>query len=396
MERSLKRIGLMMVIFLMAPIFCAAAENQPDSSVSDQLVRTQLEQLDTEPLESFWRDLKQEYGRYMPGGEKGNLFDAVLSPEGGFSLEGTLTALARYFFHEILYSGKLLGTVIVLTVLSMILQLLSTAFQHNQVSRVAFAVVFMVIIILAVDSFSVAVESAKTAIERMIHFMLALIPLVLTLLASMGNFGSVAMFHPLIVFMIHIVGTLIYTVIFPLLFFSAVLGIVSCLSEKYKLNQLADLFRRVSVALLGGLLTIFLGIISIQGATAAVTDGVTIRTAKYLTGNFVPVVGRMFSDAADTVVGASLLVKNAVGMAGVLILLFISAFPALKIISLAIIYNFSAAVMQPLGSGPIIDCLNIIGKTLMYIFGALATVGLMFFLAVTIIVAAGNISVMIR
>jgi len=230
----------------------------------------------------------------------------------------------------------------------------------------------------------------------MIHFMLALIPLVLTLLASMGNFGSVAMFHPLIVFMIHTVGTLIYTVIFPLLFFSAVLGIVSCLSEKYKLNQLADLFRRVSVGLLGGLLTIFLGIISIQGATAAVTDGVTIRTAKYLTGNFVPVVGRMFSDAADTVVGASLLVKNAVGMAGVLILLFISAFPALKIISLAIIYNFSAAVMQPLGSGPIIECLNIIGKTLLYIFGALATVGLMFFLAVTIIVAAGNISVMIR
>src|SRR5690606_9541046 len=201
-------------------------------SVSEQLVRTQLDQLDTEPLESFWRDLKQEYGRYLPGGEKGDLFDAVLSPEGGFSLKEAMTALARYFFHEILYNGRLLGTVVVLTVLSMILQLLSTAFQHNQVSRVAFAVVFMVIIILAVDSFSVAVDSAKTAIERMIHFMMALVPLVLTLLASMGNFGSVAMFHPLIVFMIHVVGTVIYTVIFPLLFFSAVLSIVSCLSEK--------------------------------------------------------------------------------------------------------------------------------------------------------------------
>ncbi|MGI6127203.1 MAG: stage III sporulation protein AE [Planifilum sp.] len=396
MDRALKRIGLLTLIFFISPLAWAAGEDQPESSVSEQLVRTQLDQLDTEPLESFWRDLKQEYGRYLPGGEKGDLFDAVLSPEGGFSLKEAMTALARYFFHEILYNGRLLGTVVVLTVLSMILQLLSTAFQHNQVSRVAFAVVFMVIIILAVDSFSVAVDSAKTAIERMIHFMMALVPLVLTLLASMGNFGSVAMFHPLIVFMIHVVGTVIYTVIFPLLFFSAVLSIVSCLSEKYKLNQLADLFRRVSLGLMGGLLTIFLGIISIQGATAAVTDGVTIRTAKYLTGNFVPVVGRMFSDAADTVVGASLLVKNAVGMAGVLVLLFISVFPALKIISLAIIYNFSAAVMQPFGGGPIIDCLNIIGKTLLYIFGALATVGLMFFLAVTIIVTAGNISVMIR
>jgi stage III sporulation protein AE len=219
---------------------------------------------------------------------------------------------------------------------------------------------------------------------------------VLTLLASMGNIGSVAMFHPLIVFMIHAIGTLIYTVVFPLLFFSAVLGIVSCLSEKYKVNQLANLLRRISVGLLGSLLTIFLAVISVQGATAAVADGVTIRTAKYVAGNFVPVVGRMFSDAADTVIGASLLVKNAVGMAGVLILLLISAFPAVKILSLAFIYNFSAAVMQPLGNSPIIQCLNIIGKTLIYVFASLATVGLMFFLAVTIIVAAGNISVMMR
>ncbi len=87
------------------------------------------------------------------------------------------------------------------------------------------------------------------------------------------------------------IGTLIHAVVFPLLFFSAILGIVSCLSDKYKVNQLAGLLRKVSVGILGSLLTVFLGIISVQGATAAVADGVTVRTAKYVTGNFVPVVG---------------------------------------------------------------------------------------------------------
>src|SRR5699024_7891479 len=108
---------------------------------------------------------------------------------------------------------------------------------------------------------------------------------------SMGNLGSVGMFHPMIVLMIHVIGTMIHTVVFPLLFFSAILGIVSCLSDKYKVNRLAGLLQKISVGMLGTLLTIFLGIISVQGATAAVTDGVTIRTAKYVTGNFVPVVG---------------------------------------------------------------------------------------------------------
>jgi stage III sporulation protein AE len=104
----------------------------------------------------------------------------------------------------------------------------------------------------------------------------------------------------------------------------------------------------------------------------------------------------MFSDAADTVLSASLLVKNAVGLAGVLILIILCSFPALKILVLALIYNLSSAVLQPLGNSPIISALGTIGKSLLFVFAALATVGLMFFLAITIIIAAGNISMMVR
>jgi stage III sporulation protein AE len=147
---------------------------------------------------------------------------------------------------------------------------------------------------------------------------------------------------------------------------------------------------------MGVFLTIFLGVISVQGATGAVADGVTLRTAKYVTGNFVPIVGRVFSDAADTVIGASLLVKNGIGLAGVIILIFLCAFPALKILTLALIYNLSAAIMQPLGDSPIITCLQTIGKSMIYVFAALAAVGLMFFLAITIILTAGNVTVMMR
>jgi stage III sporulation protein AE len=110
----------------------------------------------------------------------------------------------------------------------------------------------------------------------------------------------------------------------------------------------------------------------------------------------VPVVGHMISDAADTVLSASLLVKNAVGLVGVIILLFLCAFPALKVLTLALIYNVSGAALQPLGDSPIVKCLQTIGKTLIYVFAALAAVGMMFFLAVTIILTAGNAALMIR
>lgn len=74
----------------------------------------------------------------------------------------------------------------------------------------------------------------------------------------------------------------------------------------------------------------------------------------------------------------------------------ICVFPLLKVLSLGIIFNLSAAILQPLGGGPIIECLSIIGKAVMYVFAALALVSLMFFLAVTLMVAASNLSFMMR
>ncbi|WP_419873826.1 stage III sporulation protein AE [Candidatus Pristimantibacillus sp. PTI5] len=373
------------------------AGNQADADkLTQDLANEQLGGLDTEAVESYWNKLSSEYGGYFPDQRVPSFMEMILPGGDGLKLTDMLQGIVKYFWHEVLYNGKLLVTIVMLTVFSMVLETLQNAFERNAVSKVAYSITYMVLIIIAVNSFHVAMGYAKGAIESMIQFMLSMVPLLLTLLASMGNVVTVSVLHPLIIFMIHAVGTLIYTLVFPLLFFSAVLHITSALSEKFKVTQLANLLRNISVGIMGVLLTVFLGVISVQGVTGAVTDGVTLRTAKFVTGNFVPVVGRMFSDAADTVISASMLAKNAIGLAGVIILLFISAFPAIKILTLALIYNIAAAVMQPLGDSPIVTCLQTIGKTMIYVFAALAAVSLMFFLAVTIILTAGNASLMVR
>lgn len=364
--------------------------------VSEELVRSQLEGLQTDSVETYWNKLIREYGGYFPDSNVPSFAEMMTSGGDGLKLADMLRGLAKYLFHEVLYNGKLLVTIVMLTVFTMVLETLQNAFERNAVSKAAYSIAYMVLIIIAINSFNVAIGYAREAIESMISFMLAMVPLLLTLLASTGSVVTVSVLHPLIIFMINLVGTLIYTVVFPLLFFSAVLHIVSSLTEKFKTTQLANLLRSIGVGVLGVLLTVFLGVISVQGATGAVTDGVTLRTAKFVTGNFVPVVGKMFSDAADTVISASMLAKNAIGLAGVIILLFLCAFPAVKILTLALIYNVSAAVMQPLGDSPIVTCLHTIGKTMIYVFAALAAVSLMFFLAVTIILTAGNAALMVR
>ncbi|MDT3427467.1 stage III sporulation protein AE [Paenibacillus forsythiae] len=377
------------------PVQGGGAADQTGTPI-DQWVKSQVDELPKDEVERYWDQLMKDYGGFFPDGATPSLMDMLLPGGKGLSLHNVLSGLLSYMWHEVLYNGKLLVTIVMISVLSMILETLQAAFERKTVSKVAYTICFMVVLVIAVNSFNVAIGYARDAIDRMIDFMMAMIPLLFALLASMGNIITVSVTHPLIVFMIHTVGTLIHTMVFPLLFFSAVLHLVSSISDRYKLTQLANLLRNIGMGVLGVLLTVFLGVISVRGITSSITDGVTLRAAKYITGNFVPVIGKMFADATDTVISASLLVKNAIGLSGVIIILFLCAFPAIKILVLALIYNVAGAVMQPLGDTPIVSCLQTIGKSMIYVFAALAAVSLMFFLAVTIMLTAGNVTVMMR
>lgn len=378
-------------ISILIPITVKASNHQAASD----FIEGQIDRLGIDEIKMYWNDLVDEYGGFLPESQKGSLVEFIKG-EKTFSPKEWVLGFIKYLLYELMAHGKLLGTLIMLTVLSMILQTLQSTFEQHAVSKVAYAMIYLVLIILALNSFHIAISYAEEAIGGMINFMIALIPLLLALLASVGNIASVAFFHPIIIFLVNTSGLLIQHIVLPLLFLSAMLSIVSTLTDHYKVTQLAQLLRNISIGILGVFLTVFLGVISVQGAATAVADGITVRTAKFVTGNFVPVIGRMFTDATDTVLSASLLLKNSVGIVGVAILLIIAIFPAIKVLSLALIYKLAAALLQPLGGGPVIECLSVISKTVIYIFAALAIVSLMFFLAVTIIIAAGNVALMMR
>ncbi|WP_226085320.1 stage III sporulation protein AE [Mesobacillus sp. S13] len=389
-------IILIQLFFFLPGVQAAGDEETANTLINpDKIAGAQLEDLNIDELKGFWEDIINKYDGYLPESQKGSLYDFI-SGEKKFSLKEWFKGILNFAFHEFIVNGKLLGSLILLTVFSMFLQALQNSFEKSTISKVAYSIVFMVLIIIALNSFHVVVDYTNDAIGTMIQFILALIPLLLALMATSGGLISAAFFHPVILFMMNTSGMFIQYVVLPLLFLSTLLSIVSILSEQYKVTQLASMLRNWSVGLLGILLTVFLGVISVQGASSAVTDGVTVKTAKFITGNFVPVIGRVFTDATDTVISASMLLKNTVGIAGVGILLIIAAFPAVKILMVAFIYKFAAAILQPLGGGPVITCLDIISKSIIYVFAALGIVSLMFFLTITVIIAAGNLTMMVR
>ncbi|PEY41665.1 stage III sporulation protein AE [Bacillus cereus] len=389
----LRRFGTKLLfacfLFFSLPIVVQA------SPVEQNVVDQQLDKLGIEDVKQFWDGLVTKYGGYLPESQKGSFMEFVKG-EKEFSIKEWMMGLLKYLFHELVANGKLLGTLIMLTIFSALLQSLQSAFSKSSVSKIADAVVYMVLIIFALNSFYVVMTYARETIQTMVDFILALLPILLALIATGGGVVSVSFFHPVIIFLMNTSGLLMNYIVLPLLLLATILSIVSTMSDQYKVTKLYKLLQNVSVGIIGIFLTIFLGVLSVQGTATAVADGIAVKTAKFVTGNFIPVVGRMFTEAADTVISASGLLKNTVGIIGLVILCLIVAFPAIQIFCIAFIYKFAAAVLQPVGGGAIIKCLDIIGRSIIYVFACLAIVSFMFFLSITIIIAAGNITLMMR
>ncbi|MGI2707762.1 stage III sporulation protein AE [Bacillus cytotoxicus] len=365
------------------------------SPIEQNVVDQQLDKLGIEDVKQFWDGLITKYDGYLPESQKGSFMEFVKG-EKEFSIKEWMIGLLKYLFHELVANGKLLGTLIMLTIFSALLQSLQSAFAKSSISKIADAVVYMVLIIFALNSFYVVMTYARETIQTMVDFILALLPILLALIATGGGVVSVSFFHPIIVFLMNTSGLLMNYIVLPLLLLATILSIVSTMSDQYKVTKLPKLLQKVSVGIIGIFLTVFLGVLSVQGTATAVADGIAVKTAKFVTGNFIPVVGRMFTEAADTVISASGLLKNTVGMIGLVILCLIVAFPAIQIFCIAFIYKFAAAVLQPVGGGAIIQCLDIIGRSIIYVFACLAIVSFMFFLSITIMIAAGNITLMMR
>jgi len=360
-----------------------------------EIVNEQIKKLGIDEVQQYWDEVVTKYGGFLPESQKGDFIEFIKG-EKKFSIQEWFIAFGKYLFFELLSNGKILGILIMLVIFSSLLQSLQNAFEKSSISKIADSVVFLVLVVFALNSFYIATQATQEAITMMINFLRALIPILLALIATSGGVISVGFFHPILIFLMHTSGLLVTYFVLPLILVSTILSIVSIINDELQVTKLAALIRNIAVGVLGIFLTIFLGVLSVQGMTTAVTDGVAIKTAKFVTSNFIPVVGKVFADVTDTVISASLLLKNTVGIVGLVTMLAIIVFPALKILVLALIYKFSAAILQPVGSKAIISTIDVIGKSVIYLFVCLAIVSLMFFLSMTLIIAAGNIVVMFR
>lgn len=361
-----------------------------------EIVANQEENLNLAELEKFITEIESDLHLLFPDFSWRQILEKFKKGELDFAPHEILTKALAFFWREVIFNLSILGKILVIAVLGAILQTLQTAFTKGTVARLAYFICFAALITLTVGSFKIALDTGWLAINKMAALMKILLPLLLVLLTTLGGLTTTALLQPFLLVFFGFLVSFTQNIIFPAIFLTAILCITNNLSDHFKLSRLVSFAKQMTKAAIGLVLTLFVGIISAEGVLGAVVDGVTLRTAKYMAGTFVPVAGSMFADALDAVMGGSLLLKNALGLTGVLLLGAILLFPICKVLALAIIYRLAAALIQPLGDTLLADTLEEMAGCLFLTFAAVAAVAIMFFAAITVIVGAANLTIMFR
>ena len=358
-----------------------------DSSV----IESQKETLN---ISSFIKEADKYTKELFPDMDTGSLLNSAL--KGEIDNKTIFWKIASLFGDELLLAVRILASILVIIVITSILKTISDNLENKNIAKITYYVQYILIVTLMFSNFTEVVNMARNTIFNLVGFMQNLIPILITLMISTGSIISANIMQPVILFVITFIGNLLVKVIIPLVLVGTALGIISNISEKIQITKLSKFFKSSVIWILGIVLTIFVGLLSLEGTLSSSIDGITAKTAKATISNLIPVVGKALGDSIDTVLGSAVILKNAVGVVGVIIIIFICAIPIIKLSILSITYSIAAALAQPIAEKNVVKLLEQFSGTFKVLLGIVFVVSAMFLIGIAIVVKISNSGLMYR
>lgn len=388
MKKKIFILFILLELFIFAFTTISFAE---ENVSEDEIMETQKSLLD---ISGFLEEAEKYTKNTFEDLELGDLFNSAIT--GNIDNTTIIKSILNLLGKEILDSVTVLGSIIVIIIIHSILKSISEGLENKSISQITYYVQYILIVTLIMSNFADVLDMVRTSIQDLVGFMNNLIPILITLMLTTGNIVSANLLQPIILFIITFIGNFITAIIIPFVLVSTALGIVSNISDRIQINKLAKFFNSTVIWILGIVLTLFVGIVSVEGSMSSTVDGVTAKTAKAAVSTFIPVVGKILGDAVDTVIGCSSILKNAVGIVGVIVIVAICVLPIIKLAFLMFLYYLGAAVCEPIADSKIIKLLEQIGDTFKILLAIMCSISVMLIIGTTLVIKISNSGLMYR
>lgn len=258
----------------------------------------------------------------------------------------------------------------------------------NDTINFVFLTVTMLIVIIA---FKNILSSTRNTINLIISQMQIVFPILITLLASIGSIASISIYNPLVAILTGVVSIVFNNFLYPLFIVIFILAILGNLTDTVKLGKLSGFLMSTFKWTIGIVFTIFTGFLSVQGISAGKYDSVSIKATKFAMKSYIPIIGSYVSDGMDFLILGSALVKNSIGLIGVIILFITILSPILMIILYKLALQLSSGILEMTGNAKISNFLSSCSKLLILPIVLIIGIAFMYVITICLIMCTANI-----
>lgn len=371
--------------------YCSNASLNQMSEDLEQNIDNLIGDIDFSEIELIVQDFDKNQTKMFSLSNVKDKVKGIINGENAVDYTTMLEAVFQIVLQMIVEYVPMFALIVGIGIISSLLGQIKSKFAEKSTADIVHFVCFCLIIVVLGASVKRLLSSTTATLENMGNTINVLFPIILTLMTGIGAVSSVGVFQPVLAVMSNLISIVVLKVIVPIFIFSFALNIIGNLSNNIKLDKFSSFFNSLFKWLVGITFTIFFAVISIQGITAGSFDSVSLRTAKFTISSYVPVMGGYLSQGMDLILASGVLIKNSVGLVGILIIISSIISPILEIVVFSLMLKAVSAILQPLNNNRITNFLHQTSKTITMLSTCIIIVGFMYFLSMGLCVATANV-----
>lgn len=291
-------------------------------------------------------------------------------------------------FGELASNKKLMIQLIVVVLLGSIFVHISGSFGSGFIGENGFYVTYLIITSLLLTSFSFALDVVTGAIEKILITIRIIVPIYAVAMNFVGH-GSVSMgMYNLIMVGVWVVQAVILKFILPMIRFYVILSFVNNLNKDSSFSKLCQLIKNAVTWLLKTIVVFVVGLNIIKSLIDPQIDALGRNSVNRIISAFPG--GGMMSVLTGTFLGAGMIIKNSIGIAGIIILGIIVLFPIIKTFLIMLTVKLVAAIVQPVSEKRYVSGIETLSQGISLLLQALGSSVVLFVLTIAIMAFASN------
>lgn len=285
---------------------------------------------------------------------------------------------------------KLLAIVVGIIVLCALMNALKQSMAKDKLKEVFQVVSILCICAAVITPVIDCISKTGKTIFDCSNFLISFVPVLSGVMTAGGQIVTATSYQVFLFWAAELVSVIVSRTLVPFLGIYLAIAITSSMNAEFRLDKIADSLKSLICWFLGGLLTVFVGILSIQGIVASSADTVSLKATKFLISSVVPVVGGALSDALGSVQSCVKLLKTSVGAYGIIIAVMTFLPLLIESISWLLVTKISQVVAEFLGVGGVTPVLKATSSVLGIILAIILCFMMLIIITTTIMMLLGT------